>query len=515
VTLLFSTSHFGFLRNFEFAISELARRGHRVRLLADRRDALGGQRMVERLQADFPGHVTVGSAPKLKEATWQPLGAALRLSQDCWRYLGPRYDASPRLRARAVAQAPDAASALARVPLLGNPTTLRALRRGVHALERSLPVAPEVLSLLAEAQPDLLLITPLVYFGTHQVEYVRAARQLGIRSVLCVGSWDHLTTKGLIHEVPDRVVVWNEMQRQEAIELHGVLPEQIDVTGASAYDHWFTTTPSVTRGRFCARAGVRADRPYLLYLCSSPFITPREVEFVERWMTALRSDARAELRDVGVVVRPHPQNADQWRDVDLSRFGNVAIWPRAGENPIDQDARAAYFDSMHYSVAVVGVNTSGLIEAGIVGRMVFTVLDAEFAGTQEGTLHFRHLQNVNGGLLHVARTLEEHCAQLADLVTGRGAADDRARRFVEAFIRPKGLDRPAAEVFADAIEAEGRRGPVPVQRAGVLAPLWHAALYPLAAAARAAALRRRESAQRESAQRAARDKDAPLPEDRR
>ena len=38
------------------------------------------------------------------------------------------------------------------------------------------------------------------------------------------------------------------------------------------------------------------------------------------------------------------------------------------------------------------------------------------------------------------------------------AIDDRARRFVEAFIRPRGIDLPAAEVFADTIEAEGGLG---------------------------------------------------------
>jgi hypothetical protein len=507
VTLLFSTSHFGFLRNFESAIRELARRGHRVRLLADRRDALGGQRIVERLQADFPGVVSAASAPKLRDAAWQPLGAALRLSQDCWRYLTPRYEASPALRARAIAQAPGLAAALGRWPLVGSPAGLSALGRGARALERSLPIAGDVLSLLATERPDLLMITPLVYFGTRQVEYVRAARRMGVRSVLCVGSWDHLTTKGLIHEIPDRVIVWNEMQRQEAVELHDVPADRVSVTGASAYDHWFTTRPSVTREEFCARAGLRPDRPFLLYLCSSPFITPHEVGFVTRWLKAIRASASAELREVGIMVRPHPQNSGQWAGIDLSSFGNAVIWPREGANPIDQDARAAYFDSMSFSAAVVGVNTSALIESGIVGRMVYTVLDAEFAGTQEGTLHFRHLLSVNGGLLHVAPTLADHCRQLADLLSGRIAADDQARRFITAFIRPHGLERPATHVFADAIEAEGLKGPVAPQPASALAPLWHTAIYPVAAAAaKAAARRRRETAPRRTA---VADKDAP------
>jgi hypothetical protein len=523
VKLLFSTSHFGFLRNFEFAIRELARRGHEVRLLADRRDALGGTRMIERFQAEYPDRIAAVQAPKLKDAAlgntpWQPLGSALRLSQDYWRYLHPRYAGSPKLTARAKSQAPPIASTLAGLPGLGSQAGLRAMRAVVSAVERSLPVPADVVSLLETERPDLLLVTPLLYFGTQQVDYVRAARQLGIRTVLGVGSWDHLTTKGLIHEIPDRVIVWNEAQREEARDIHGVPPERVTVTGAQAYDHWFAARPSTTRTGFCARAGLDAARPYLLYLCSSPFIAPHEVGFVERWLAGMRASASPELRRAGVMIRPHPQNVAQWESVDVSSYGNVAIWPRGGANPVDEEARADYYDSMHFSAAVVGVNTSALIESGIVGRMVFTVLDPEFAGTQEGTLHFRHLQGVNGGLLHTAPSLEAHYAQLDDLLAGRTAVDDKARRFVEAFIRPRGLAVNAASVFADAIEEEAARGPVPARRPGgaksIAAPFWHALLRPLALGAQAAAARRREEARSKEALRAKdaqpfRDKDAP------
>ena len=507
MNLLFATSHFGFLRNFEFAIRALASRGHQIRLVADRSDSLGGLRTVDALCADFPESISVVSGPKIKDTTWQPLGSSLRLTLDYWHYLHPRYAQSPKLTARAASQAPAAASVVARIPGLGSRPGLEALGRIVRRIERTLPIAPEVLRFLEAERPDLLLLTPLLYFGSHQGEYVRAARRLGIRSVLCVGSWDHLTTKGLIHAIPDRVVVWNEAQRGEARDIHGIDPASVAVTGASAYDHWFVTGPSVSRETFCGRTGLRADRPYLLYLCSSPFITPHEVGFVERWLAGIRASAAPALRDAGVLVRPHPQNFEQWRAVDFSRFGNAAVFPRGGANPVDREARADYFDSMFYSAAVVGVNTSGLIESAIVGRPVYTVVDQEFGSTQEGTLHFRHLQQFNGGLLHVARDLAQHVVQLGDLLDGRSTGD-RGRRFVEAFIRPRGIDAPAATAFADAIEAEGRRGGVVSDRESALAPVWRIVLAPVAAAMQAAALRRREAARRHKIEQTFRDKDA-------
>jgi hypothetical protein len=342
---------------------------------------------------------------------------------------------------------------------------LGALRAVVRRLERATPHGHRIEAFLRAERPDIFLVTPLLYFGSQQVEYVRAAKALGIRTALGVGSWDHLTTKGLIHEEPDRVLVWNDAQRAEARELHGIQPDRVTVTGAQAYDHWFVQKPTLTREAFMAKVGVPAGRPLLLYLCSSPFITPHEVPFVRRWIDAIRGASDSELRRAAILIRPHPQNADQWADFDPASYDAVGIWPRAGANPVDTDARADFFDSMFHSVAVVGVNTSALIESGIVGRPVYTVLTDEFAGQQEGTLHFQHLKNVNGGLLTVAASLPEHVGQLAEVVRRQPVRDDKSRAFVESFVRPYGFDVPAAGRFVEALEAQVRQpSPARVRR---------------------------------------------------
>ena len=487
--ILFSVSNFGFLRNFEPALRELAARGHDLHLLADRRDSVGGLRTVENLQRAYPERVTHAYAPSRKDAFWQPLAVYLRLCLDYWRYLDPRYDQSPSLRRRAAGQAPPFASRLPRWPVVGSRAVMPLWRALFHWMERAMPVPPAVEAVLREQRPDLLLMTPLLYFGSSQVEYVRAARAMGIPVILGVGSWDHLTTKGLIHEAPDRVVVWNEFQKREAWELHGIAPELVTVTGAQAYDHWFVQRPSTTREAFCAKVGLPADRPLLLYLCSSPFITPHEVPFVERWIAGVRSHRDPALAHAAILIRPHPQNAAQWASFRPDAHDAVAVWPRAGANPVDTDARAEYYDSMWHSVAMVGVNTSALIESGIVGRPVYTVLTEEFAGQQEGTLHFQHLKNANGGLLTVGATLDEHLDQLAGAV--RGEFDQaKSRAFVEAFIRPYGLEAPAAPRFVEAVEAERQRGTARPGRpsSGAIRRLL---LRPLAAAAHAAAARRK------------------------
>jgi len=495
--ILFYVSHFGFLRNFEPALRLLGQRGHTVHLLADRQDRLGGTRTIDNLTAAVPGAFTSSYVPSRKGDPFHLLSLKLRLSLDYWRYLETRYDRATSLRERAAHQAPRAAVSAAAWPIIGSRAGVAVLRAVVRRAERALPAGTVPASVLDELRPDVLLVTPLLYFGSPQVDVVRAARDRGIPVCHCVGSWDHLTTKGMIHEVPDRMTVWNEMQRREAHEIHGVASGTVIVTGAQAYDHWFTQQPSTARETFCAKVGLPTDGPILLYLCSSPFIAPREVPFVRRWIAALRGSSDARVREANVLIRPHPQNAEQWRDVVIDD-PRVAVYPRAGANPVDTDARADYFDSMFHAVAVVGINTSAQIESGIVGRPVCAIQADDFAGTQEGTLHFQHLKDVNGGLLHLAPSLDAHLRQLSPILADPSAFAARSRAFVEAFVRPHGMAAPAAEHFVAAVESLPHLHPEP-RRRSVLDGLLTRILAPAARAAERAAARRKAERKRQGA----------------
>jgi hypothetical protein len=227
-------------------------------------------------------------------------------------------------------------------------------------------------------------------------------------------------------------------------------------TGAQLFDPWFDRQPSTSRAEFVRAIGLDPAEPYVLFLGSSPFVTNHsddEVQFVRRWIEGLRASGDGRLQRLGIVIRPHPVGKG-WRHADLGRFSNVAIWPPHSERPIAGEDQEAFFDSLAHSAAVVGINTTAMIEAAIVGKSVLTVLAPEFA--QENTLHFHHLLEENGGFLHVASSLAEHAEQLGRVLSEGAADEERRQRFVESFVRPHGLDRPATPIFADAVEELAR-----------------------------------------------------------
>jgi hypothetical protein len=453
-----------YMRQFSSLVAELAERGHEVHVAFQ---PTKGELADDARQAG----VTHGFAPARPESDgWRPIAWLVRGLADVARYAHPRFQRAPLLRERMQTKITkelrksDEFEPLARRWALRTAERLaagpdaafseRVIRR-LARVEQAIPTSPVIDDYIREHRPDVVVATPVVNRASTQVEFLKSARRLGIPSATLVASWDNLTNKGLLKWVPERVFVWNEQQRREAVELHGMPAARVVATGAQLFDPWFERRPSTTREEFTRRIGLDPGEPFVLYTCSNPAMTDTpESGFVRDWVAAVRA---AEPK-LGIAIRPHPNDLDHWREVEFPH-ANVAVWPREGTAVVTDDARADFFDSLAHSAAVVGINTTAMIEAAIVGKSVLTVLSPEFA--QESTLHFDYLLEGNGGFLHVAGSLDEHVMQLAQVLAEDAEGAERRRRFVESFVRPHGLDRPATPIFADAIE---ELATLPVQR---------------------------------------------------
>ncbi len=453
--ILFSMRHPGVLRNFASTLEALALRGHRIHLAFGQLDTEGDDRLLEDLTRTYPT-ITAGEiSRKTSWRFWLGVGRVARCSVDYFRYLTPEYDAIVSLKERARAKVVAPVRWLLERRVWRGAAAHRFLTKALLAIERAVPVDRAVLDLVRREAPDVLLVAPLVDIGSDQVDYVKAARRLGVRSALPVLSWDNLTNKGLIRLQPQRVFVWNEAQKTEAVTMHGTNPADIVVTGAMVYDQWFARRASSTREEFCARVGLDPSKVILLYLCSSPFIAPDEVTFIEEWIAAVRRAPDPRVRTAGLLIRPHPENLQPWLRFGERPLENVAVWPKGGVSPVDDESRNDFFDSMYHSAGAVGINTSAQIECGIVGRPVFTIRTPAYQRTQEGTLHFRHLTTEGGGLLNLADDLDAHVRQIAEALDDPAGTQRRIEGFVKAFTRPHGLDVEATPRMVEAIEQLG------------------------------------------------------------
>lgn len=197
----------------------------------------------------------------------------------------------------------------------------------------------------------------------------------------------------------------------------------------------------------------------ILYVCSSRFIAERERAAVARWVRALRSCEDPRVATANVIVRPHPLNGDEWSNPSLGDLTGVAVFPPRGSDPVDDASRADYFDSIANADAVVGVNTSALIESAIVDRPALALPAPEFRSSQQELPHFRQLVGERG-MLTVSESIAEHLAELSRALADASVGAAQRRRFVERFLWPRGSNpSPTERVIAAVEELLDQPGP--------------------------------------------------------
>jgi hypothetical protein len=434
------------LRRFAGALAELERRGHEVVIAF----ASGQQRSLPR-ELRLPG-VRKASYDAVSDAGAGRAAALLRHSRDYLWYLAPEQAVGSHNRRRALAflvrSAFDGRTDVD--PTWPDPVVnlgeddRTALEEALALLEHRLPADPAVVEFLREQRPDVVLVSPLVHQRLHQTEVVKAAREIGIPSGFLVYSLDNLSNKGRVHVAPDRTFVWNEAQRREAADLHGIDPESVVITGAAWWDEFLDLKPSADRDEFCRRHGFDPSRPIVLYLASTAGICPDEGSVVNRWLDTVRA-APPPLGDANLLIRPHPgkKHGSSWTNWQTSHERvSLVEKPR----PADQ----GLFDNLYHAAAVVALNTSAEIEASMLEKPIYTFSAGELAPGQQGSRHFYYLLEGHGGVVTYSETLDDHVDQL-----GRGVAGDydraAVRRFGESWVRPRGFDLPVVPILADEI----------------------------------------------------------------
>jgi hypothetical protein len=376
---------------------------------------------------------------------------ALRLRQlaNLLRFAHPDYRGREWLReAKFGKAAPGPRRWAGRLGPLGSRIALLGVRLAA-SVDRVLPPPQAARAMLAAERPDAVAVVGVVW-SPGLVDVLKAAALERIPSATWVQSWDNLTNKGLLHFTPDRVFVWNDVQRAELARYHGIPERHACVTGAQTFDHWFNGDTPSSRAEFCSQDGLDPERPIILYLASSRQIEPPPADFFLRWLEAIRSSGDPVLEGATVLVRPHPTSLQPWLGLDR-RHPRLSVSPSVAAAPINSaEYRQRFRDELHHASVAVGLNTSGMIDAAILGKPVCTVELPDVPNRQRGTIHFEYLVSVGGGFVQTATSLEEHVTAIAELVRRDPyERDERSARFMREFIRPHGIGVAPASVFSE------------------------------------------------------------------
>ena len=328
-----------------------------------------------------------------------------------------------------------------------------------HIEEKTKPVK-RIIRILQSEKPDAVVATPTnMHPQSADTEFLKAAKSLGIFTVLPVFTWDNLTTKGLLPIKPDLLLAWNEKQAREAAEYHGIPCDKIEITGSPPFDRWFTLNEPTGRVEMFISQLRSGQAPLLqkriLYVGASQVTAKDETWLVRRIAEALLQSDNEMAKNAVILFRPHPFNREPSKFFIKKPMSNVRVLESESRMPNTR----ARFNELRAEIiaadAVCGISTSAFVDAVIAGKPVVSVSVPEYKETQEGAKHWRMLRE--SGAAYIASSAEEAVMLFGEIFFGKAAKKEQREDFINLYIRPFGRNVSAGERAAEAI-TRGTRG---------------------------------------------------------
>jgi hypothetical protein len=257
------------------------------------------------------------------------------------------------------------------------------LRRAWYEAENRLLPDPYHRAAFRRLQPDVV-VTATAGVVVSDIRMIRRARALGVPSVTFTQGWDNLTSKTIVGARPDELIVWNERMLEEAVELHGFVPEQITVAGPPHFDPYFRRTGWTDRAAFLRSLGLDPAKRIVLYATSPMRYFTDSLAVTEMLLRA--QEAGRFGPDVQLVIRLHPQVMDGADKDDLGaweRFrGRVYLDMPRGTTGLaadyTPDGTAHIAQLLDASAVTINVASSISIDAAIFDSPVVNLrFDAE------------------------------------------------------------------------------------------------------------------------------------------
>lgn len=200
-------------------------------------------------------------------------------------------------------------------------------------------------------------------------ELLSTADHFGIPTLGLVRSWDNVH-KG-IRSRPQKLAVWNDINKQEVVEVEGYASENVNIIGSPQFDTYFNSGNITSRKDFAALFDLDPDRPILMFATLGDFFPELDET---AWMDVLVEllDNRGIEGNPQIICRLHPKS--NW--VNFQRFAihpDVKIsyvksyWPSL-QWYMTQEEMIEMANMLYHSDVVITPGSTVALEAAIFDR---------------------------------------------------------------------------------------------------------------------------------------------------
>lgn len=304
-------------------------------------------------------------------------------------------------------------------------------------------------SMVVVSNPGLIL---------SEMPMLRVAARRRIYSVAVDPSWDNFTNKLIPVRRVNRLIVWNDLMKDQAVALHGYQADEIRLAGTPQWDPYFSPGVLTSREAFMQQVGADPAKK-LVTLTTTPLELYAHYDRVIRTLLQAR-DAGAWQQPTDILVRVHPRD-DRGRYAEFEHLPGVIVekpfkaTARSGDGmavDITAESQRHLANTMAHSDVVVQVASTIAIEAAIFDTPVVNIsFDGEtpspFVRSALRYTQFTHFANIlKRGAVRDARTPDAMVTHIADYLDNP-SLDRQGRRQV-VLDQCQFLDGRAAERVA-------------------------------------------------------------------
>jgi len=112
-------------------------------------------------------------------------------------------------------------------------------------------------------KPDVIFSSDI--FHNEDIRLIAEARKKGISALGMVRSWDNLTSRSIMQIDPDKMIVHNEIIKEQAIKLHKYDKNKITISGVPQFDEYINYQPKLTREEFLNKLDFEERRKIIIF----------------------------------------------------------------------------------------------------------------------------------------------------------------------------------------------------------------------------------------------------------
>jgi hypothetical protein len=282
---------------------------------------------------------------------------------------------------------------------------------------------PAAEQLFDKYNPALVVVSsPGLIFA--EIPLLRTAVRRGVRSVAIDASWDNFTNKLIPTRRVDRLIVWNQVMKDQAVSIHGYRPDDVLVSGPPQWDRYFAGTGGIGRDTFFRQIGADPARKLITLTTTPRPLYPHHDHVLRVLVRAMQSNAWPYPSQI--LVRLHPRD-DIGAYAEFKNVEHVIIEKpfrstvKAGDG-LDIDITAEnqqhLADTLRHSDVVINVASTIAIEAAIFDTPVVNVsfdgeAPSDWVRSARRYYRFTHYVNITRhDAVRVAETPEQMVEQV-------------------------------------------------------------------------------------------------------